>query len=157
MTRYKAGKAQKKAFKKDGEWDARASRARNKDSGCRGGDGKKKRSPSRRRVVPPEWCELCLRSGTKGNMAEKCSKRREDVNCDSCGRQGHTIKVYLTSYEERNSSSPKKRHKTPGLSVRVPKEASQESWMMKDKDEGDTNHVHLVRAAATARPRCCSP
>ncbi len=52
MTRYKAGKAQKKAFKKDGEWDARASRARDKDSGCRGGGGKKKRSPSRRRVDP---------------------------------------------------------------------------------------------------------
>ncbi len=42
---------------------------------------------------------------------------------------------------------PKKRHKTPGLSARLLKEASQESWMMEDKDEGDTNHVHLVRAA----------
>ncbi len=124
MTRYKAGKAQKKAFKKDKEQDALAAWARNKDSGGGGGGGKKKRSPSRRRAVPPEWRKLCLRSGTKGHMAAKCSKGREDVNCNSCGWQWHTSKVCLTSYEEGNS--PKKRNKTPSPSVRVTKDASQE-------------------------------
>ncbi len=53
----------------------------------------------------------------------------------------------LTSYEEKNSL-PKKRDKTPGLSVRVTKEAIQEPWMTEDKDEGDGDHVHLVQAAA---------
>ncbi len=148
MTRYKAGKAQKKALKKDRERDARAARARDKDSGGGGGGGKKKRSPSRRRAVPPEWKELCLRCGNKGHMAADCSKRREDVNCDSCGRQGHTSKVCLTSYEEKKPSSPKKRDKTPGPSVRVTKEASQEPWMTEDESEGEADLVHLVRAAA---------
>ena len=81
-------------------------------------------------------------------MAAECSKHREDVNCDSCRRQGHTSKLCLTCHEKKNSSSPKKRDKTPGPSVRVTKEASQEPWMTEDEDEGDTNHVHLVRAAA---------
>ncbi len=98
MTRYKAGKAQKKALK-DRERAARAARARDKDSG---GGGKKKHSPSLCHAVPPEWRELCLRCGTKGTMAAECSKHREDVNCDSCGRQGRTSKVCLTSYEEKN-------------------------------------------------------
>ncbi len=83
MTRYKTGKAQKKALKKDRERDARAAQARDKDSGGGRGGGQKKRSPSLRRTVPPEWCELCLRCGTKGHMAAECSKHREDVNCDS--------------------------------------------------------------------------
>ncbi len=52
-------------------------------------------------------------------MAADCSKRREDVICDSCGRQGQTSKVCLTSYEEKKSSLPKKRDKMPGPSVRV--------------------------------------
>ncbi len=104
-------------------------------------------SPSRRHAVPPEWRELCLRCGTKGHLAAECSKRREDVNCDSCGRQGHTSKVCLTSYEEKKSSSPKKRDKTPGLSVWVTKEASQEPWMTEDESEGEADLVHLVQAA----------
>ncbi len=54
MTRYKAGKAQKKALKKDKERAAQAARAHDKDSSCGGGGGKKKRSPSCRRAVPPE-------------------------------------------------------------------------------------------------------
>ncbi len=119
MTRYKAGKAQKKALKKDRE------RAQDKDSSGGGGGGKKKCSPSRRSAVPPEWRELCLRCGAKGHMASACSKRREDINCDYCGRQGHMSKVCLTSYEERHLSLPKKRDKTPFPSVRVTKEASQ--------------------------------
>ena len=41
-------------------------------------------------------------------MAAECSKRREDVDCDSCGLQGHTSKMCLTSYEEKNSSTPRK-------------------------------------------------
>ncbi len=148
MTRYTAGKAQKKALKKDRERDARATRAHNKDSGGGGGSGKKKRSLSWRRAVPPEWRKLCLCSGTKGHMAAECSKRREDVNCDSCGPHGHTSKGCLTSYEEKNSSLPKKRDKTPGLSMRVTKKASQELWMTEDESEGEADLVHLVRAAA---------
>ncbi len=81
-------------------------------------------------------------------MAAVCLKHREDVNCDSCGRQEHTSKVCLTSYGEKNSSSPKKRDKTPGPSVRVTKETSQEPWMTEDEDEGDADLVHLVRATA---------
>ncbi len=84
MTKYKAGKAQKKALKKDRERDTRAARARDKDTGGGSFGSKKKRSPSRRRAVPPEWLELCLRCGTKGHMAAECGKRREDVNCNSC-------------------------------------------------------------------------
>ncbi len=80
-------------------------------------------------------------------MAAACSKRREDVNCDSCGRQGHTSKVWLTSYEEKNLA-PKKRDKTPGPAIRVTKEATQEPCMTEDEDEGDADLVHLVRAAA---------
>ncbi len=149
MTKYKAGKAQKKALKKDREKDAaRAPRAREK--GPVGGGGKKKRSPSCC-AVPPEWRELCLQCEAKGHMAAACSKRREDVNCDSCGRQGHMSKVCLTSCEEKNSSAPKKRDKTPGPSIRVTKEAAQEPWMTEceDEDEGNADHVHLVRAAAS--------
>ena len=54
------------------------------------------------------------------------------------------IKVCLTSYEEKNLSLPK----TPGLSVWVTKEASQEPWMTEDEDEGGADQVHLVKAAA---------
>ncbi len=46
-------------------------------------------------------------------------------------------------------SSPKKRDKTPGLSVRVMMEASQEQWMTEDEDEGDADLVHLVQPAAS--------
>ena len=53
MTRYKAGKVQKNALKKDRERDAQAARALDKDSSGGGGGGKKKRSPSRRHTVPP--------------------------------------------------------------------------------------------------------
>ncbi len=53
MMRYKAGKAQKKAPKKDRERDAQAARALDKDPGGGGDGGKKKRSPSGRREVPP--------------------------------------------------------------------------------------------------------
>ncbi len=101
MTRYTAGKAQKKALKKDRERDAWAARAHNKDSGGGGSSGKKKRSLSWRRAVPPEWRKLCLCCGTKGHMAAECSERREDVNCESCGPHGHTSKKCLTSYEEK--------------------------------------------------------
>ncbi len=80
-------------------------------------------------------------------MAADCSKRREDITCDSCGRQGHASKACLTSYEEKNSSL-KKRDKTPGPSVQVTKETAQEPWMTEDEDEEDGDHVHLVRAAA---------
>ncbi len=81
-------------------------------------------------------------------MAADCSNRRKDVNCDSCGQQGHTSKVCLTSYEEKKSSLPKQRDKTLGPSVRVTMEASQEPWMTEDKSEGEADLVHLVRAAA---------
>ncbi len=40
---------------------------------------------------------------------------------------------------------PKKCNKTPGRSVR----ATKEPWMTEDEDEGDTDHVHLVCAAAS--------
>ena len=76
MTRYKAGKAQKKALKKDRERDTRAARAPDKDSGGGGGGGKKKRSPSSRHIISPEWCELCFCCRAKGHMAVECSKRR---------------------------------------------------------------------------------
>ena len=63
-------------------------------------------------------------------MVAECSKRRENVNCDSCGRQGHTSKVCLSSYEEKGSSMPRKRDKMLGPSVRVTKEvAANELWM----------------------------
>ncbi len=57
--------------------------------------------------------------------------------------------MFLTSYEEKNSLAPKKHDKTPGPSIRVTKEAAQELWMMEDEDEGNADHVHLVRAAAS--------
>ncbi len=80
-------------------------------------------------------------------MAAACSKRREDVNCDSCRQKGHTSKVCLTSYEEKNLA-PKKRDKTPGPAIRVTKEVTQEPWMTEEEDEGEADLVHLVRAAA---------
>ena len=56
----------------------------------------------------------------------------------------------MTIYEEKGSSAPRKRDKTPGPSVRVTKEAaSKEPLMMKDEDEGDADHIHLVRAATS--------
>ncbi len=60
LTRYKAGKAQKKALKKDRDRyrDSRAARVRDKEPSGGGGD-KRKRSPSRR-AVPPEWRELAV-------------------------------------------------------------------------------------------------
>ncbi len=94
--------------------------------------------------------ELCLRCGAKGHMAAEYSKHKEDVNCDSFGRQGYTRKVGLTSYEEKSSSAPKKRDKTPGPSVWVTKEASKEPWMTQVEDEGDADNIHLVRAAASS-------
>ncbi len=61
----------------------------------------------------------------------------------------------LTSYEEKNSSSPKKGDKTPGQSVRSTKEASQEPWMTEDENKGDADLVHLVQAAAGGH--CSTP
>ncbi len=90
-------------------------------------------------------------------MAAECGKRREDSNCDSCGWQGHTNKVCLTIYEEKNYLTPKKRDKTPSPSVRVTKEAPREPWMTDDEDEGDDNHIHLMRPAAIVLPWCCVP
>ncbi len=61
----------------------------------------------------------------------------------------------LTSYEEKNSSSPKKGDKTLGQSVRSTKEASQEPWMTEDENKGDADLVHLVQAAAGGH--CSTP
>ena len=86
--------------------------------------------------------------GNKGHMAADCGKRREDITCNSCGQQMHASRVCLTSYEERNLSSPKKGDKTTVLSVKVTKEAAKEPWLTEDKDKEDGDHVHLVRPAA---------
>ncbi len=86
--------------------------------------------------------------GNKGHMTAECGKRREDITCNSCGQQMHASRVCLTSYEERNLSSPKKGDKTTVLSVKVTKEAAKEPWLTEDKDKEDGDHVHLVRPAA---------
>ena len=99
LTRYKAGKTQKKALKKTGTWMP----------GPPGpGRGARRRRWRQEKVVPlpprgiPEWCELCLPCGANGHIAAACGKRREAVNCKSYGWQGHSSKVCLTSYKEKN-------------------------------------------------------
>ncbi len=92
LTRYKAGKAQKKALKKDRDKDrdSRAARARDKEPGG-GGGGKKKRSPSRR-TVPPSGASCASAVGPRGTWRRRVASAGRTSTATPAGGRGTPAK-----------------------------------------------------------------